>query len=334
MERKTQKIISVLFDESRSFLERAVFAFNYQREHNPAYATFASHFISGNKEPRRISEIPLMPIRAFKEMNLIVDGKQPEVIFKSSGTGTMNRSTHPVADLDLYRKSITEGFNKHFNLDRSTILCYTPGYADNPDSSLLWMLNYLTKQDFSGRSRFLPLDEPLTTETIESALDKDHTLILFGAAFGLLDLIEAGSSKLPKSAHIIETGGMKTHRREMSKHELRQRLSDGFGTDLMQIHSEYGMCELLSQMYAIGGETFKTPHWMKASVRNPEDPFDECAPEFEGKIGIIDLANIYSCPFILTDDRGLIDMDGNLSVLGRWQTAELRGCNFLIDREV
>jgi len=334
MERETRDIISVLFDENRSMLERAVFAFNYQREHNPVYATFAGHFIDGNREPKNLSDIPLFPIRAFKEMELIVQGKKAERVFKSSGTGSMNRSRHLIADMELYKKSITEGFTEYFDLDTSTILCYAPGYSDNPDSSLLWMLNYLIEQDCSGRSRFLPLGKPLTNEAIESVQTYNRTIILFGAAFGLLDLIEVGSVQLPETAHIIETGGMKTYRREMSKGELRQRLSEGFGIDPLQIHSEYGMCELLSQMYAIGGESFNTPHWMYASIRNPEDPFDETVPGFEGKIGIIDLANIFSCPFILTEDRGAMDIEGNLSVLGRWESAELRGCNFLIDREM
>lgn len=328
-----QKIPEILFDSEKSFYERALFTYKYQVENNSYYRTFARHFFGENQQPDSISEIPLMPIRGFKELDLIVDGKEPALEFRSSGTGEMNRSRHLVAEPDIYRTAIEKGFNEHFDTTSSTILCYTPGYSDNPDSSLLWMLKHLVESDSSGLSRFLSLEKPLNREIIEEVSRPDRTIILFGAAFGLLDLLEAGSGPLPDSAHIIETGGMKTYRREMSKEELRFILAEGFGISEIQIHSEYGMCELLSQMYAIGGTWFSTPHWMYATVRDPLDPAVEYIPGEEGKVGIIDLANIYSCPFLLTEDRGVMNSDGRVAILGRWNPADLRGCNFLIDQD-
>ena len=329
----SNEITETLFDDEKPFLERAQFAYRYQVVNNPIYRVFASHFFGENQQPDSVAEIPLMPIRAFKELELIAEGKEPELTFKSSGTGSMSRSRHLVADSWIYRKAIQDGFNEHFDTEFTTILCYAPGYSDNPDSSLLWMLNHLIENDPIGLSQFLPLGQPLKKEMFEELYRPDRTIVLFGAAFGLLDLIDLGSSPLPKTAHIIETGGMKTYRREMSKQELRNELSDGFNLPKKQIHSEYGMCELLSQMYAIGSEWLTTPHWMHASIRDPEDPTRRYAPEIEGKIGIIDLANIYSCPFILTEDRGVADEEGRISVSGRWNPADLRGCNFLIDRD-
>lgn len=322
-----------IFHKEHTFFERAKQVYRYQIENNPYYRVFAGHFLSENQLPGSISEIPLMPIRVFKELNLIAEGKEPAITFKSSGTESMSRSRHHVADLQLYRTAIEKGFRQHFDPESSTLLCYAPGYSDNPDSSLLWMLNYLVDNDSTGMSRFLPLDQPLTKETIEQVRRLDRKIILFGAAFGLLDLLEAGSDPLPETAHIIETGGMKTYRREMSKTELRLRLSDGFGVPKAQVHSEYGMCELLSQMYAIGSQWFSTPHWMHVSIRDPLDPEAEVTPGEEGKIGVIDLANIYSCPFLLTEDRGVMNQDGKIAVPGRWSGADLRGCNFLIDRD-
>lgn len=325
--------MDTLFDDEKPFLERAQFAYRYQVENNSIYRVFASHFFGENQQPGSVAEIPLMPIRAFKELDVIVDGKEPEITFKSSGTGSMSRSRHLVADSWIYRRAIHEGFNEHFDSEFSTILCYAPGYSDNPNSSLLWMLNHLIERDPIGLSQFLPLGQPLKKELFEELYRPDRTFILFGAAFGLLDLIELGSCPLPETAHIIETGGMKTYRREMSKQELREHLSDGFNLPKNQIHSEYGMCELLSQMYAIGSEWLSTPHWMHTSIRDPEDSTRINGPDIEGKIGVIDLANIQSCPFILTDDRGVSDEKGRVSVLGRWNPSDLRGCNFLIDRD-
>ncbi|CAN5279327.1 acyltransferase [soil metagenome] len=328
---KRPEISDAIFNERESFYKRGLFTYRYQVTNNPIYRIFASHYYGENEHPETLSEIPLLPIRAFKELDLIVEGKRPSISFRSSGTGSMQRSRHLVADSGIYRTAIVKGINEHFELNSSTLLCYTPGYSENPDSSLLWMLNHLIENDSSGLSRFLPLDQPIKKEMIEKVSRPDRTLILFGAAFGLLDLLEAESDPLPDSAHIIETGGMKTYRREISKEKLRSQLSEGFGIPGSQIHSEYGMCELLSQMYAIGGTWFSTPHWMYASVRDPKDPATECKAGEEGKIGIIDLANIYSCPFLLTEDRGVMDSDGRVSIAGRWNPADLRGCNFLID---
>lgn len=322
-----------IFNSGISFWDKCLRVYSYQFLHQPVYNRFAGYYFEEGQSPANISEIPLLPIRGFKDTELIVEGKQPDITFKSSGTGSMKRSRHPVADLDLYKQSVLHGFEKLFNLSSTTILCYTPEYNDNPDSSLLYMLQYLINQDKKGLSRFLPLEQPLRSDLLRKIEDQDRTILLFGAAFGLLDLIEAGSCPLPQGSSIIETGGMKTHRREMTKQELRKRLSEGFDVPSSKIHSEYGMCELLSQLYSIGGEWFTAPGWVDVSIRDPQNPFRICSPGMEGKIGIIDLANLYSCPFILTEDRGVADENGRIAVLGRWPAASLRGCNFLIDRD-
>src|SRR5699024_3709152 len=149
----------------------------------------------------------------------------------------------------------------------------------------------------------------------------------------LLDLLEMQEVSLPAGGIVIETGGMKTHRREVSRRELHQTLAHGFGLDLSRIHSEYGMSELLSQASATGSEWFHTAPWMKVNIRNPENPH-EALPSFEeGLIGIIDLANVYSCSFLLTGDRGMMDKNGRFKVMGRWNPKDLRGCNFLIEED-
>ena len=322
-----------IFDPSRTFIENARSVFKFQIEKNPVYSIFASHFVPKGETPETIEDYPLLPIRAFKDCDLVARGFKPELTFKSSGTGSMARSRHHVADLQIYRRAILQGFSAYFNTTDFTLLCYAPGYSENPDSSLLWMLKYLVGLDKKSLSRFLPLDEPLLQSDVDEASRHGRRILLFGAAFGLLDLLDMDSVTLPESAHIIETGGMKTHRREMSKTELRNSLSAGFGLTDDHIHSEYGMCELMSQLYSIGDEWFQTPGWVYASVRDAADPSRVCSPGEEGKVAIIDLANMYSCPFILTEDRGVMNEKGRLAVLGRWHSESLRGCNFLIDRD-
>lgn len=323
----------LIFKNSIPFNEKCLSVFEWQANNNPVYKRFIRALGLNSSSGISIQEIPLLPIQAFKEARIVVDGCKPELYFQSSGTGQMQRSRHWVADPELYRLAIKKEFYRHFEQQDVSILAYTPSYSDNPNSSLIWMLNELITSDPSGLSRFLPIGKPLTKESINDIKNEDRTLLLFGAAFGLLDLIDFESIQLPSGSHIIETGGMKTHRRDIKKSELRKRLSDGFSISTERIHSEYGMCELLSQMYAIGGEYFSTPDWVQVTIRNPDNPFEICAPGVEGKIGIIDLANCSSCSFILTDDKGVMHEDGSFQVLGRWNEADPRGCNFLIDSE-
>jgi len=333
MPENTLQNTDFIFDKSLSFRGKAEKVYKFQRQNSPLYHTFSDHFSQPDSESFDPYSIPLLPIRAFKEAEVIVQNRKPELLFKSSGTSSSNRSRHLVADADLYRKSIITEFTRYFDLSNSAILAYTPGYNENRHSSLIWMLNYLISKSGSDFSQFLPVGEPIDPALVQQIADKGEALILFGAAFGLMDVIEMGDAHLPAGSVIIETGGMKTHRREMTKHELRHALAEGFQIPSENIHSEYGMCELLSQCYSIGSEWFKTPPWVDVTIRDPEDSTRICKPGEEGKIGIIDLANIYSCPFILTDDRGIVNEDGLFRVVGRWDSAELRGCNFLIDSD-
>lgn len=331
----SQTLQQLIFDSSIPFAERAVRVFNFQRSSNSVYSTFAkvmgiNEKITGDFPTHTI---PLIPIRVFKEAKIKSFVGSSDLLFKSSGTGTMTQSRHFVKDSSVYINAIEKEFYRHFPKESTSILCYTPGYAENSHSSLIWMLNHLVNQDSSGLSRFIPLHQPLKKESLQILTENNRNAILFGAAFGLLDLLEDGSDPLPESMQIVETGGMKTHRREISKIELRNILSDGFQIPQHQIHSEYGMCEMLSQCYAIGGEWFEPPNWVKISVRKAEDPTKLCDPHEPGKLGIIDLANLYSCSFILTDDMGIMDESGRFKVMGRWNKAEMRGCNFLIERD-
>ncbi|SMO85167.1 hypothetical protein [Fodinibius sediminis] len=327
---------TVIFSAERPFEEKVQQIFEYQVENNLVYRRFCEALApdilnSGGKD---ISRIPLLPVKAFKDAEITAKpDEQPDRLFKSSGTSEMQRSIHRVHEARIYEQSLVEGFKAFYNLDQCVIWAYTPGYADNPHSSLIYMLQKLIDQDESGKSRFLPLANPLESSAIEEVEREGKQLILFGAAFGLLDLVELGAVRLPSNAIVIETGGMKTHRREMSRRELHRRLARGFGLDGSRIHSEYGMAELLSQAYAIGGNWFRTVPWMKVSIRNPEDPSETVPPNNEGLIGVIDLANVHSCPFLLTGDTGVMDERGRFEVRGRWNPKDLRGCNFLIDED-
>lgn len=324
--------LSTIFNSSLPFADRLRDVFNYQIQNNSIYREYCSIFGISEDSDIQPDSIPLLPIRAFQMKKIYAADKDPELIFKSSGTTGMQQSTHCVADAALYKTAIANAFYEHFPHDDYSTLCYMPGYTENPHSSLIWMASLLIQNDASGLSKFMDHSEN-PEKWIDEVINHGKKPVLFGAAFGLLDLLDGKKVSNGHHLEIIETGGMKTHRRELSKKDLRNMLSEGFGVDQKDIHSEYGMCELLSQMYAIGEEWFTTPHWLKVSIRNPKNPDEICKPGEEGKIGIIDLANIFSCPFLLTDDKGVMDDTGRFQVLGRWNSDNLRGCNFLIDRD-
>lgn len=324
-----------IFDESVSFEEKALNVFKYQSENNPVYGRFCKAL--GITGPINIAKIPLLPIQAFKEKEIVTTKKKLSTdsyqLFQSSGTSGMQRSKHIVVDPDLYKQSIFDGMWEFYDLHDYVIWAYTPGYNSNPNSSLVWMLNALIEREGSGLSKFLELDKQLLQNEIDEIRASGKKLMLFGAAFGLLDLAERSDANLPKDTIVMETGGMKTFRREMTKQDLHEQLAKDFGLSLEQIHSEYGMTELLSQAYSVGTQWFDCPSWMQVSIRNPENPMQEVEQGEEGLIGVTDLANFYSCSFILTGDKGIMNAENQFQVLGRWNPKNLRGCNFLIDQD-
>ena len=328
----------LIFSDDRSFDEKVAHIFEYQYKNNEVYHRYCQALgvrpEDYQAEDKGIMMPPLLSVRAYKDARVTCKAdEEPGLYFESSGTGQMQRSRHEIYNPKLYRQSVLRGFQMFYNLDKATFLGYTPGYSSNPNSSLVWMVKELIDQDGSGLSRILPLDEPLRQEEVDRISDSGRQLFLFGAAFGLIDLCEASDVRLPEDSIVLETGGMKTHKREISRKELHEKLASSFGLPRKHIHSEYGMAELLSQSYATGSPWFRTPPWKKVVICNPDDPQETMPPHREGKIGIIDLANAYSCSFLLTEDRGVLSRDGKFQVLGRWNPKDLRGCNFLIEED-
>jgi hypothetical protein len=229
-----------IFDESVSFEEKALNVFKYQTENNRIYQRFCKAL--GIDKIASIEEIPLLPIQAFKEKEVTTATKQLSAnsyqLFRSSGTSGMQRSKHIVIDPDLYKQSIFDGMWEFYDLHDYVIWAYTPGYNSNPNSSLVWMLNALIEREDSGLSKFLELDKPLLQNEIDQIKTSEKKLMLFGAAFGLLDLAERSNVDLAKDTIVMETGGMKTFRREMTKQDLHEQLAKDFGLPLEQIHSE------------------------------------------------------------------------------------------------
>lgn len=250
---------------------------------------------------------------------------KPELVFESSGThGTKAR--HYVRSEKVYRRSVTTAFRLVFGPKRRLLLAHLPGYSDNPHSSLVKMLHILIEEFGLPGSGFFLEDRKI----LKKACADDRPVVVFGAAFGLLDLIENEYFQLPVDSVVVETGGMKTRRKELLRSDLHKKIAIGFGIDAEQVWSEYGMCELLSQAYATKRGVFQFPPWVRWHVVSPSDPAVELPEGQEGVLRLIDLANIDSIAFLIVPDR-VVQRGEGFEVLGRWDPADLRGCNFLLE---
>lgn len=312
-------------DRPDEFEEMAEAVFRFQIAENDVYR----RFVGGDVRWSGWRSAPPLPIDAFKLAAVTARPEPFAAVFESSGTGTTGTSRHYVHDLAVYDRSALAHFRSVFGDGRRTILAHLPAYVDHGErSSLVYMARKLIEVFGDEGSGFF-LDD---LRRLEEAVRAGHQVLLLGAAFGLLDLIEKGRYDLPGGSIVIETGGMKTHRREVSRGALHTQLANGFGVTRRQVFSEYGMCELLSQCYSRGGDgVFFAPSWMRVIVTDPEDPMVEVNDGERGVIRVFDLANVYSVSSILTKDAG-IRRGAGFEVVGRASGAELRGCNFLLER--
>ena len=233
-----------------------------------------------------------------------------------------------VSDISLYRESYLKAFELFYgDITQYCILSLLPNYREREGSSLIYMVDDLISKSKHEQSGFYLNDYESLSMRLQKLEKEGQKTILFGVSYALLDLAEQFPQKLEHTI-IIETGGTKGKRKEMLKEELHQNLKAAFSLDV--IHSEYGMSELLSQSYSNGEGIFKSPPWKKVLIRDTNDPLSIIGDNKTGGINIIDLANIYSCPFIATQDLGKTFEDGTFTVLGRFDNSDLRGCNLLL----
>ncbi len=299
--------------------------FKLQFEHVSVYRNYCE--LIGRTNPKTLEEIPFLPIQLFKTHKVIHDDYSAETSFLSSGTTGMVRSEHHVADLSIYSKSFSLCFEQFFGkIKGKVILALLPNYLQQGSSSLVYMVSELIQKSDHPLSGFYLDDTDKLISVISEAKAQQQEVILFGVSYALLDLAEKNVEF--SGVRIIETGGMKGRRKEMVKEELHQVLSEKFNVPV--ISSEYGMTELLSQAYSFEKGIFQTPSWMKILIRDSEDPFTWLENGKTGGISVIDLANLYSCSFIHTQDLGKISADG-FEIIGRFDSSDIRGCNLLVN---
>ncbi|MGJ8548120.1 acyl transferase [Winogradskyella wichelsiae] len=305
----------------------ALEVFKFQFQNNRVYRSFCDLLYKHPADVKKITDIPFLPIEFFKSREVVSSSEPIEKIFSSSGTTGSITSKHLVTDIKLYEKSYLNAF-KHFygNIEDYVVLALLPSYLERDGSSLIYMVNDLIDKSKHPESGFYLNNLEELAETLKTLESKKQKTLLIGVSFALLDLVEQYQLNL-KHTTIMETGGMKGRRKEIIRQELHQILQTGFGVS--QIHSEYGMTELLSQAYSKGNGVFECPPWMKILTRDTEDALTIQAPNKTGGINVIDLANINSCSFIATQDLGKTLDNERFEIIGRFDNSDIRGCNLM-----
>ena len=250
-----------------------------------------------------------------------------KTIFESSGTTGQTPSRHFVRDTELYEKNVLDGFYHFFPKKKYRILALLPSYIERGNSSLVYMVKTWMDHFGTEGSGFYLDDFEALQNAIQAGNEAGESIILIGVSFALLDLAEKGTVQVPKGTIVIETGGMKGRRKELIRRELHETLKEGLGID--KIHSEYGMTELMSQAYTVESGRFRCASTMQVFVSDIHLNRLIEKPGVAGRLHIVDLANLHTCAFIATDDIGRMHEDGSFEVLGRLDSAEMRGCNLM-----
>ena len=348
--------------KEEDFEALALEVFRFQGENNPVYKDFLQALKVDPANIRDLAQIPFLSLHFFKSheikttafpASVAQSGWEPEAIFESSGTSGYINSRHLVKDISLYEDSFTKGFEIFYGpVKEWCIIGLLPSYLERKGSSLVYMVDKLMNSSEHPQSGFY-LDEYEKLFAVLHELEKrKQKTLLIGVTFALLDFAEKYSLPLRYTV-VMETGGMKGRREEMIRRQVHAILKRSFS--LEHIHSEYGMTEILSQSYSKGEGIFNCPPWMKIFMRDEEDPLNvqsivgsresgvgthepgtQLTPHasrltnLTGAINIIDLANIYSCSFLATDDVGKLYTDGSFEVMGRLDGSDLRGCSLMV----
>lgn len=321
----TKKIFTIQND--KDFEQLCIEVFHYQYQHNQFYKKYVDLIKKDINNIDSIENIPFLPIQFFKTNEIVAANPPYDNFFLSSATTGNVQSKHFVKNIDIYKESYQKCFEQFYGkVSDYIILALLPSYMEREGSSLIFMVEDFIKQGKEGSGFYLYQHQTLF-EQLKHISSQKQKCILFGVSFALLDFAEKFKIDFPELI-IMETGGMKGKREEMTKQEMHEILKTSF--NVLSIHSEYGMTELLSQSYSKGNGIFETPNWMKILIRDTNDPFSYVNCNKTGGINVVDLANINSCSFIATQDLGKKYKNNTFEVIGRFDNSDIRGCNLLV----
>ena len=311
----------------RNFDLVALNIFRFQARHNRVYHEFMQALRVDPDTVTTLAEIPFLPITFFKSHDVRTGDWHEETTFLSSSTTGKGQSRHPVADLNFYHDHALRCFENFFgSVDQFHILALLPSYLEREGSSLISMINHLIRMSGSSESGFFLHDQEDLLRRVDALRKDKRKTLLWGVSFALLDLAEQRTADLSHCL-IFETGGMKGRRSEITRQELHEVLGAKLNAQL--IYSEYGMTELLSQAYTVGGTIFRCPPSLRVIGRDISDPLSKGVFNENAALNVVDLANWQTVSFIETEDQGKVYSNGSFEVMGRLDNSEIRGCNLL-----
>lgn len=320
--------------DETSFESLALEIFSFQYQKNSLYQSFCNHLGIQNRSVKELSDIPFLPIRFFKTNRIVSGTFEEEIFFESSGTTGSINSRHYIKDLRLYETSFLKGIHHFYgDINKTCIIGLLPSYLEKGQSSLVYMVNNLIQKTEIKGSGFYLYETEALKEQLRYNESVGQPTLLFGVTYALLDFAEEYPMQLQHTI-VVETGGMKGRRIEMTRSQVHDILKKQW--QLKAIHSEYGMTELLSQAYSAGDGLFQSSPTMKLLIRAEDDPLEVRSAKnlkkksISGAVNIIDLANLYSCSFLATDDMGILHQNGRFEIAGRLDNSDVRGCGLML----
>jgi len=313
-----------------NFEDIALSLFRFQVAENRVYYDYLTHLGVHPQTVKHTCDIPFLPISFFKNQDVATGHWVEQSTFVSSATTGAIPSRHRIKDMPFYLANARSIFELFYGaLENFHFLALLPSYLERGNSSLVAMLDYFIRESKSEHSGFYLNDRSLLYKKLnELRRGNSRKVMLWGVSFALMDMADEVEIDLDHCM-VMETGGMKGRREEITRGELHDLLCKRF--NIKSVHSEYGMTELLSQAYSYGNGCFQHPPWMKIMIREVNDPFTQVAVGKTGGLNVIDLANIHSCAFVETQDLGQVVQGVNFEILGRIDNSDLRGCNLLVE---
>ncbi|HKK74777.1 MAG TPA: hypothetical protein VJ953_06885 [Saprospiraceae bacterium] len=322
-----QKIRSAQVDQ---FADLALEVFHFQATYNSLYRSYLELINCSVESVKDWLQIPCLPIQFFKNHRIQTGVWEPTRVFTSSGTTGQTTSRHLLHDDDWYFAIAKRCFEAQYgSLAEYCVLGLLPAYLERQNSSLVFMVDYFIRESSYSDSGFFLYDHEALIQRITACKRRGIPVVLIGVSFALWDLAEAHHIDY-EGLIVMETGGMKGRKKEITREALHRIYQSAFGD--RPIHSEYGMTELLSQAYAPAAGRFLPGPTMRVRGREITDPFSAPVYNRTAALNIIDLANLDTISFIATDDLGKVASDFSFKVLGRMDNSDLRGCNLMIDR--
>ena len=341
-------------DDRFDALARGLFA--YQYANNQPYQQFCDRIRKIPDSVHHWSDIPAVPIGAFKVTDLVCEpiGAQTTRFMSSGTTKPEKRSRHYHPDLGVYDASTTTNFAAHFIpeqvLDEPWLpfLVINPVPSALPDSSLAYYLGLmLDRYGAAGSGYFVDangLAGDRLLATLRQHADVGRPVAVLGTTFAFVHFLDWLEEQrvdlvLPAGSRVFDTGGVKGRARDISRHDLDRAIETRLGVAPDHQVNMYGLTELSTQFIdqslrsTIAGHPLNrlksVPPWARTRVLDPET-LAELPP---GEIGVLchtDLANRASVCTILTEDLG-VAQSGGFEVLGRVSGSEARGCSIAMD---